>query len=457
VPGITASVQVVTALLVASATPSLPAVTLPLPGAVLPAVVAEVLPPLGDVAPVPTAAGMARVVGSLLARPALGRSVAAEIVDVGTGAVLYSRSPTRPAVPASATKILTAAAALDALGPHTTLPTRAVVGSRPGEVVLVGGGDVMLAPGAGNPDAVQGHAGLADLADLTATALQARGTTTVAVRLDDTLFSGPAVNPHWSRGDVGGGFVAPVMSIEVTVGVTRPGKPPAPGLPAARLTDPALAAAKQFATLLSARGVTTTGSVTRAAAPAGAAVLGEVRSASVADIVEHDLTDSDNTTAEVLARLVAAAAGRPATFAAGAEAVLARIAGQGVPVTGAVLTGGSGLGKGTLVPARTIVRTLALAADPAHAQLRAVLTGLPVAGASGTLAERFDGSADKGAGVVRAKTGTLTGVSSLAGTLVDADGRLLAFAVLADAVPATEPGRAALDAVAAALATCGCR
>ena len=436
---------------------AVPAVVLPLPGAVVPAVAAQVLPPLGDTAPAPTVAGVTAAVTALLARPALGRSVTAEVVDVATGTSLFSRSPTRPVVPASATKILTGAAALTALGPHTTLPTRAVAGARPGEVVLVGGGDVLLAPGAGHPDAVQGHAGLGDLADATAATLRAAGTTAVAVRLDDTLFTGPAVNPAWSRGDVGGGFVAPIMPIAVTVGVTRPGTPPRPGLPAARVADPALSAARAFATLLSARGLTVTGAVARAAAPPGATVLGEVRSASVADIVEHDLTDSDNTTAEVLARLVAVAAGRPATFAGAGEAVLARIAQLGVPVAGAHLAGGSGLGTATVAPVGAVVRALALAADPGHPELRALLTGLPVAGASGTLADRFAKAAvARGAGVVRAKTGTLTGVGALAGTVVDADGRLLAFAVVADKVPATEPGRAALDAVAATLAGCGC-
>jgi D-alanyl-D-alanine carboxypeptidase/D-alanyl-D-alanine-endopeptidase (penicillin-binding protein 4) len=436
---------------------SLPAVTLPLPGAVLPGTPATVLPALGAAAPVPTASGVSAVLGGLLTRPALGRSVSAEVLDAASGASLYSLQPGRAAIPASATKILTAAAALSALGPHATLPTRAVLGGTTGEVVLVGGGDVMLSPDAGHPDAVQGRAGLADLAAATATALRARRAASVTVRLDDTLFSGPAVNPAWSRGDVGGGFVAPIMPIELTVGVTTPGTAPRPGLPAARLSDPALAAARRFATLLGAQGITVTGPVTRAAAPAGATVLAEVRSASLAGIVEHDLTDSDNTTAEVLARLVAIAAGQPATFEAGGAAVLARIAALGVPVAGARLAGGSGLGTQTVAPARTIVRTIALAASAAHPELRAVVTGLPVAGASGTLFDRFAGAAAaRGAGVVRAKTGTLTGVGALAGVLVDADGRLLAFTLIADAVPATDPGRAALDAAATALAGCGC-
>ena len=79
-----------------------------------------------------------------------------------------------------------------------------------------------------------------------------------------------------------------------------------------------------------------------------------------------------------------------------------------------------------------------------------------MAGLTGTLSDRF-AHQPAGTGLVRGKTGSLLGVSSLAGTVVDADGRLLAFAVLADQVPATEAARDALDAVAAALAGCGCR
>jgi D-alanyl-D-alanine carboxypeptidase/D-alanyl-D-alanine-endopeptidase (penicillin-binding protein 4) len=178
----------------------------------------------------------------------------------------------------------------------------------------------------------------------------------------------------------------------------------------------------------------------------------------VGDLVEHALTDSDNTVAEALARLVAEKAGRQATFADAGVAVLDRVAALGVPVMGARLSGGSGLGGGNAVPARTLAQVLVLAASNQHPELRPLLSGLPVAGASGTLADRFAGARESaGLGTVRAKTGTLTGVSSLSGTVVDADGRQLGFVILADKVSSTTAARTALDDAAAALAGCGCR
>jgi D-alanyl-D-alanine carboxypeptidase/D-alanyl-D-alanine-endopeptidase (penicillin-binding protein 4) len=126
-------------------------------------------------------------------------------------------------------------------------------------------------------------------------------------------------------------------------------------------------------------------------------------------------------------------------------------------VEGARLTGGSGLGTGSALTPRTLTDVLRLATSTEHPELRQVLSGLPIAAATGTLSGRFDDRDDRpGAGVVRAKTGTLTGVHSLAGAVVDADGRLLLFAVLAGGENATV-AREALDDLGTELAVCGCR
>lgn len=422
----------------------------PAPGATTPSATQDVLAPLSSGAPLPSAAGLQRTLGPLLGAAGLGKAVSMQVVDVATGTSLFTVNPNARMVPASTAKLLTGAAVLSTAGPGATLTTKTVDGATKGEIVLVGGGDVLLGAGTGNPGTVVGHAGLADLADATAVALKGQGRTSIAVRLDDSLFRAPAVSPGWAPGDLAAGYVSPVMALEVNEGQV-PRK-------TARLSDPALAAGQLFASLLTRGGITVTAPVVRAGAPAGANVLAAVESAPIADLVEFSLTESNNTVAEALARVVALRTGRPATFTDGGRAVLDQVALLGVPTDGDRLVGGSGLSDGSLVSTRTLTALLALAGAPGHPELRALLTGLPVAGASGTLTDRFTGAGQRGGlGVVRAKTGTLKGVNALAGTVVDGDGRLLAFAVLADKTGATGAARAALDDVAVALARCGCR
>ncbi len=431
--------------------PTAPAALVPDGGA------APVLAPPGTAAPVPAPAALGERTAAALADPALGPAPSAVVADALTGEVLLSRAADVPRTPASVTKLLTAAAALDVLGPGSRAVTTVVRGTSDDEVVLVAGGDVLLSAGAGDPAAVAGRAGLADLAATTAEALRAAGRTTVAVRLDDGLFSGPAVSPAWAAGDVTAGYVAPIAPIAVDEGRLVPGRE------APRAADPALGAARAFAAALEAQGVelapaAVEGGVARAAADPGAPVLARAESATTAEQVELMLTASDNTLAEVLGRRVALAGGRTGTFEDASAAVTEAVAALGVDVTGVQLQGVSGLGRGTLLPARALTGLLVLAASDEHPQLSALLSGLPVAGATGTLADRYGGESAAAAGVVRAKTGTLTGVSSLAGYVRDADGRVLAFAVLSDAVPAGASwgARRAEDAFAAALAACGC-
>ncbi len=352
--------------------------------------------------------------------------------------------------PASSAKILTAAAMAADGGLERTLDTTVVRGEEDA-IVLVAGGDTLLAPGAGDPSSVLGRAGLGDLADEVAPVLRDRASA-VRVLLDDRALAGPAFAPTWASADVAAGYVGPVSALGLA---TRRATPASPVT-----GDQALTAAEAFREALGARAVNVEASVSRGAAPADAETLGTIRSAPIADQLALALDESDNTLTETLARDAAVRHGQSATFEASAAWVREQLLGLGVGAEAVRLVDTSGLSDGSVVPAQTLAGVLTLAADGSLPSLARVITQLPVAGLSGTLTDRFrTGPQRAAAGLVRAKTGTLTGVSSLTGTVVDADGRLLVFALLADQVPAdgTLAARAALDRAAAALASCGCR
>jgi D-alanyl-D-alanine carboxypeptidase/D-alanyl-D-alanine-endopeptidase (penicillin-binding protein 4) len=267
------------------------------------------------------------------------------------------------------------------------------------------------------------------------------------VRVDDSLFSGPSVAPDWPATYLSSGVVGRVSALSVDAGRVRPGAD-------ARVPDPAMAAGQELARLLAARGITVKGSVRRTTAPAGARTLAQVLSPTVAELVEADLSTSDNDLAESLLRLVAISHGRPGSLTAGRTTVGEVLGELGVPTRGLDLHDGSGLARSSTIAPITLARLLQVASGSEHPVLRTLVTSLPVAGFSGTLADRFTRPpSDSGAGLVRAKTGTLTGVSTLAG-LTEQSGRTLVFVVMADQVPGTGTlaARAALDRFAAAVA-----
>ncbi len=102
-----------------------------------------------------------------------------------------------------------------------------------------------------------------------------------------------------------------------------------------------------------------------------------------------------------------------------------------------------------------MVRAITSGADT---RLRAGLAGFPVAGLTGTLGDRYmDAATARGAGLVRAKTGTLNTVIALSGYVVDADGRLLVFSFIGNGLTPGAANKAALDRTASVLAGCGCR
>lgn len=388
------------------------------------------LPADSDQAATPSDRGLRRALQRALANPLLVR-VGLSVVDVQTGQPLIELQGGRPVVPASTVKLLTAMAALTVLPSDQQFVTRVVAGTG-ADVVLVGGGDPTLR----GPKSKGGGARLAELA----AQLKQRGGPVGRVVVDDSLFTGPRLGPGWKAGYVSAGDVSPVSALE---------------LADTESLDPAMDAGRELAAMIGAT------SVVRGTAAVGAAELARVSSAAVPDLVERMLTNSDNDLAEALGRHVAIAAALPATFAGEAAATAAALepllSGLGVPGSALSLRDTSGLSPLDRVQPLALARLLALAAR--DERFGALLSGLPVAGFDGTLQGRYrKGPTAVAAGQVRAKTGTLTGVSALAGLVRTREGRLLSFDITADAVPEVGSAKvpAALDAVATALAGCGC-
>lgn len=407
-----------------------------------------VVPSAPSQAPLPSVAAVSRALATGVRDPALGPRLLGTVVDPVTGATLYNSAATATAAPASTAKLLTAVAALTVHRAADRITTTVVAGATPGQVVLVGGGDPTLS-GAPTTTAAA-YPGAARLADL-ATQLGKAGVRATSVAVDDSLFAGPAVSPDWAAEDVPSEYAAPITAVMADGGRDAPDDQ-------IRSSEPDLAAGRELAALIGVPDA----SVGRGSAHAGARVLASVRSAPYTVLVGQMLQSSDNVIAECLARLVALAVRAPATFTGAAAAVAGVLHSLGVPA-GTGMKDASGLAADDRLSPATLAATLRVLVSPGHPVLHEIVTALPVAGWSGTLADRFLSSTPSaaGAGVIRAKTGTLTSVSALAGLVHDSDGRLLAFAFVADELPPgdgpTAAGEAALDRLASILAGCGCR
>ena len=180
----------------------------------------------------------------------------------------------------------------------------------------------------------------------------------------------------------------------------------------------------------------------------------------LAEIVQQMLQESNNVIAENLARHVAIATGQPASFSGAAAAEMSVLRGLGV--TGVHLVDGSGLSPRDRITPTALVAIIGRAAAADQSRLRAAITGLPVAGFSGTLAPGGSVFAEAGRaalGLVRAKTGNLNTVAALAGIAYARNGQLLSFAVMADKLKmgALDQAGAQIARLATALARCGCR
>jgi D-alanyl-D-alanine carboxypeptidase/D-alanyl-D-alanine-endopeptidase (penicillin-binding protein 4) len=391
----------------------------------------------------PTPDGVRAAVQRVLRDPALGQ-VSASVTLVSSGTQLLNVKSAAPRIPASVVKLVTAAAALEVFGVAKRLET--VVRQSGDVITIVGGGDSTLVRAKGGDPLAGGSASLKDLAEQTARELPKSAN--VRLQYDTSAFSGKALGPAWSRALVTSGNVAPVSALMVNEGRTSKGS-------RSRVSDPAKFAAQQFADLLRAEGVKVT-SVKKGVAPADAQRIASVASPPMGELVERMLTDSLNDLSESLGHLVGGASLGNPSFAGGAKATEDVLRKLNLPMTGVIIADGSGLSAKNRIPPQTLNALLMVART--SPRFTPLLNGLPIAGETGTLANRFVTKPTKrAAGYVRAKTGTLTGVTSLSGTVLDRDGHVMAFTIIANRIPSIPAARSAVDRFATALAMCGCQ
>ncbi|HEY3508732.1 MAG TPA: D-alanyl-D-alanine carboxypeptidase/D-alanyl-D-alanine-endopeptidase [Kribbella sp.] len=410
-----------------------------------------VLAPVTTKGPAPTAAGVGKALAAILKDPSLGPHHGIYVYDASRGKPVFSVGAATPYTPASTLKLLTTVSALSTLGPDHTFATK-VVSTGKGSIVLVGGGDPLLTVKPSANDGFPARATLQTLAASTAKALKAQGVASVALGYDASLFTGPAVNAHWEANYVPEGIAAPTSALWVNEGRVAPGM-------AKRSTAPAQAAAAAFQKLLAQYGIKVAAATKPVVAPKTATPLAQVKSPTVGQIVEYINLHSDNDGAEVMLRHVGLATGNGGSYVGGVKGVRATLTKLGLDVSKATTYDGSGLTRANKVPLDLLAGAVRVAASKDHPELRHLLTGLPIAGFDGSLKERFTtAGTSTGTGLVHAKTGTLTGVHSLAGYAQDRSGTLLVFAIASDSVPVpkTLDARAALDRATAALANCGC-
>lgn len=382
-----------------------------------------------------------------LADPRLGTGVTAYVIDANSGKVLVDINGDQAMIPASTLKIFTGIAAMNVLGAQTRFET--IVKRDGNQLTIIGGGDPTLVSQTpenwrGKPPGSEQPPSIDQLADLAATAI-GQTTESFVVNFDDSLFADPKAHESWPDLYLRTGEVAPAQGLTMDFGINDS---------EAVMKDPAQSAAQYLADALTELGIPATLGERKLAGET-ATVLTSIKSATVTDIVERMITTSNNTMAEFLAHHVGGATGEY-TFDAGAKATTEELKSEQIDLTGVTILDGSGLSRSNRASAKSLVSALSYA-NKTDGAAWSNLSGLPVAGISGTLIDRYE-IGEPGRGTVRAKTGTLSKVVSLSGTLVDASGDLLIFTFIANEVPSgTKQGAAALDEVVKVLAQCGCR
>lgn len=352
-----------------------------------------------------------------------------QVVDLATGQALWSRGVSTARLPASNQKLVTAYVAMKSLGGSATLTTPVLQGrTYKSSIYLQGVGDPSLT-----------SARLKTVANTAAYTLKEQGISVVDVYVDDSLFPAPTNAPGWKAEWVPK-EVAPVRALVVDQ---------------VNVMDTSMAGAQVFASQLKAAGLSVR-YVRRGVVEDGSTLLGSTTSPTVGSMVQAMLNVSQNDYAESLYRLAALKRGYAASWSGAKANALNVLSRYGVNRTGLVFYDGSGLSRSdrmTVTTALYLVKRMRVQPDVNSWVFAA--PGMPVAGVSGTLEDRFVTAPTSCAkGIVRAKTGTLDDVVALSGISQGKDGKERLFSILVNANTATTSARGAVDAQAATSTGC---
>ncbi|MFB7663112.1 D-alanyl-D-alanine carboxypeptidase/D-alanyl-D-alanine-endopeptidase [Kitasatospora sp. NPDC056138] len=445
---------------------------------------------------------------AILASPVLsGAEVGVQVMDAGTGQVVYQHQADAYFTPASTMKTITSVAALDLLGPDHVFTTEvrstgdSADGVLNGDLVLKGGGDPSLLP--------------KDLDDLAAK-VAASGITAVNGRVlaDSSRYDNVPFGPGWAWDDepysyspqLSGLTVATdtdynMDTVKVTVTPGNAGEPasvalfpaeapmkfsgrittgaagsagsavvqrergvnvvdlsgslPAGGAPATFLTtveNPADYAGQVFAGALARHGVTVQNGVAAATGSENSQLLAGHDSQPISQLIVPMLKLSNNGLAETLTKEIGKVKGGQGSWNAGVNQIGSFLKANGVAGAVGRQVDGSGLSRYDLVTPGRMTALLKLAQDKPW--FKTWYDALPIAGnpdrmVGGTLAARMQGT--PATNNVHAKTGSMSGVDNISGYATAPDGRKLAFTVMVNNYAGPRP-RAVLDAIAVRLA-----
>lgn len=346
------------------------------------------------------------------------------------GRIIYSKNADDSLAPASTLKLATALAAMDILGPDARFTTRFVADKNPkngvidGDLYVVGGGDPLFATAGyktvfDDPD--QFYEDLFALA----TTLSDAGIREITGGIvgDESRYDTVRWVPSWPTRYQVGGTVAPLSALVVNDGSTGYSDTPNDATTNRKAGDSALLFAQTLRTVLTSRGIKVGGTASTGRAPAEGREVASFDSVPMVEVLSEMLTNSDNTTAELVTKEIGLAATGQGTTTAGVEAIKDSLRAQGFDLQGLVMLDGSGLDTGDRLSC-----SLAIALLKAAVADQDLAGSLPVGGRTGTLRKRMLASASTGR--VRAKTGTLNSVNALTGFAETPPGNRLTFALI---------------------------